>query len=179
MKKVNFRIALSVLMCAALLLPFIGCTVQPGEANDLSDNSQNKVRFEGINIFTEKTTGQIAEEINKASSEYASLVIELNNPYPEDIEKPSEEKDISAEEAEKALKEHREKVMAYYTKTNPEILNALDLSSFDFSFEIDCCAPFIYGKFDRAVTEEDIENIYTLSKSELILTVYVQSGKAD
>ncbi len=183
------------LFAAAFMLLAAGCSqgvnnsvapppVRVGEGIDSLSTRQvinkdvthlDKVHFEGIGAVIAEEASEVALQINSVENrENTELIIELNNPYDDFVFKP-DDNDITLEEAQKILKQQRSNVKSYYTQTNQEILDSLDLTAFDIEFRADAYAPYIFGDLHRDVTDDDINNIYELAKSEEISLIYVRA----
>ena len=173
MKKKAIRM-LSVMLAVIMLSSiFVGCSSTRTPTTDNVDVS-DKVRFEGIGKITTESSSEIATRINSNEIDKTIIMIEIDNPYNESVDRP-DDSDITLEEAQALLKKQRDNVKDYYSRTNEDIMNKLDLSNFDIEFRIDKYAPFVIGEFDRDLTSEDIENIYTLAESDEISVIYVKS----
>lgn len=175
MKKKVFRVLSIVLAVIILSSAFVGCSSTQKQTTDNVDVSE-KVRFEGIGRITSESSSEIATRINSNEIDNTILMIEVNNPYNESVDRP-DDSDITLEEAQALLKKQRDNVKNYYSRTNEDIMKKLDLSNFDIKFRIDKYAPFIIGEFDRDLTSEDIKSIYKLAESDEISVVYVKSEK--
>ena len=101
------------------------------------------------------------------------MIIELDNPYESSVERRS---DISLEEAQEILRQQRKSVKEYYSQTNAKILATLDISDLDISLKADDYAPYLFGKFNKEITEKDIESIYRMAQNEYILKIYVSGS---
>lgn len=174
MKKKAFRILPVVLAIIILSSVFVGCSSTRTLTSNNDVDVSEKVRFEGIGKITSETSSEIATRINSNEIDKTILMIEIDNPYNESVDRP-DDSDITLEEAQALLKKQRNNVKNFYSRTNEDIMKKLDLSNFDIEFRIDKYAPFIVGEFNRDLTSEDIENIYTLAESDEISVIYVKS----
>src|SRR5690554_1378287 len=81
------------------------------------EEEEEKLVFETSDsaIQAESASGEIADKLNDVS-DYVSVAVELDDWFDKTIEEP--DYPVSVEEAQKIVKEHREKVKAHYTKEN-------------------------------------------------------------
>ena len=143
MKKKAIRM-LSVMLAVIMLSSiFVGCSSTRTPTTDNVDVS-DKVRFEGIGKITTESSSEIATRINSNEIDKTIIMIEIDNPYNESVDRP-DDSDITLEEAQALLKKQRDNVKDYYSRTNEDIMNKLDLSNFDIEFRIDKYAPFVIG----------------------------------
>ena len=175
MKKKVFNVLCIVLVVGMLSSIFIGCSSVHQSQSNKDALASEKVHFEGIGTIISEESSDIAAQINSVESlENTQLVIELNNSYDEAVSRP-DDNDITLEEAQEILRQQRSNVKSYFTRTNQEILDSLDLSAFDIEFRADAYAPYIFGEYDREITAEDIDNIYELAESDEISVIYVRT----
>lgn len=129
MKKEFRRIAMClVLACVLLGGCFYGVKLL-NKSKKCEIYVSEKVRFEGIDVASNETTFEIAEKINAFSDGYARLIVKLDNAYDDEKERVVDE-NMSLDEYQALLKEHRQEVKEYYTRSNAELVAKLDWSSF-------------------------------------------------
>lgn len=133
------------------------------------------VKFEGIGDVSGENSTSIADKFNEEQN-YTKLIIELDNSFDDGLERPDDNA-ISMAESKALLREQRKKVKEYYTRTNNEILNSIDLSPLDVTYKADSYAPFIIAEFNSEISAEDIDYIYDLAEDEAISTIYVKSDE--
>ena len=173
MKKVIFNqfkqaLAWTIISIIVISLPTKTC-------NEIEKSNNNKkVHFEGIGDITSESYSEIADKINSNQLSKTTLMIELDNPYDKFVDRPDTD-DITLEEAQAVLKRQRNNVKEYYSKTNEEILQSLELNTFGIEFKVDVYAPYIFGEFDRRVTASDLEKIFNLAEKSEITNIYVKS----
>lgn len=139
--------------------------------NNENGGAANKVRFEGIDSASNESYSQIADAFNETGMKI-EIVIHLNNQFQGSTERPGS--DVSLEEAKSLLKQQRASVKEYYTRTNKEYLEELELEKLDIEYSIDEYAPFIFAEFNSEITEEDIAYIYKISRKDSITAIYVK-----
>lgn len=139
------------------------------------EEEEEKLVFEtpGCTISAESASGEIAEKVNEAG-EYVSVAIELDDEFDALIEEPDQ--NVSIEEAQRIVKEHRENVKAHYTKTNERLVRELGLGFLEAEVEISRYSNFVFLKYgNKALTDYHIEQFKSISKNERINKVYIRS----
>lgn len=159
-------------VCIFLCLVFL-FLYSSNENNENLNDSKDKVIFENVGVSANESISEIVKSINESESETITLIIELDNPYESSVERRS---DISLEEAQEILRQQRKSVKEYYSQTNAKILATLDISDLDISLKADDYAPYLFGKFNKEITEKDIESIYRMAQNEYILKIYVSGS---
>ena len=149
MKKLK-RVISSIVIGTLFVGIFSGCGFS---VKDESVDVRSKVHFEGIGEVTGLSKGEIVNEIN-SNEENARLIIRLDNMY--ESKAKTLNVSTSIEEAQDIIMEHRKAAKKYYTQTNAELLEELELNECDVSFVADSYAPFLLAEFEREITTDDI-----------------------
>ena len=147
------------------------------QSPSFDDNYISKVHFEGIGTITAESTVEIANKLNSNTSDKTIIMIELDNPYDQSVERP-DTNDLTLEEAQAILKKQRNNVKEYYSDSNSEIMKKLGLDKLGIEFTADKYAPFLIGETTRELTQKDIEFIYKLAKENSIVSIYVKNGSS-
>ena len=168
MKKLK-RVISSIVIGTLFVGIFSGCGFS---VKDESVDVRSKVHFEGIGEVTGLSKGEIVNEIN-SNEENARLIIRLDNMY--ESKAKTLNVSTSIEEAQDIIMEHRKAAKKYYTQTNAELLEELELNECDVSFVADSYAPFLLAEFEREITTDDIEQVYKWAEADIITDIYVKS----
>ena len=141
------------------------------------EEEEEKLVFETSDsaIQAESASGEIADKLNDVS-DYVSVAVELDDWFDEAIEEP--DYPVSVEEAQKIVKEHREKVKAHYTKENERIVRELGLGFLEAEVEISRYTNFVFLNYgDKALSDFHIDRFKTISRNNRVNKVYVRSGQ--
>lgn len=134
-------------------------------------NLLDKIHFENIDFDLE--TSKV--DIKSKDIENVSILIEVSNNYIDDNSRYNY-KDITIDEAKDFLKQHRNNVKEYFSKSNEEIFNEIDFYDLVDYFKIDNYAPYFYADIDRELTDKDIITLNKIALNENVLAIYVRGN---
>ena len=134
-------------------------------------NLSDKIHFENIDFDIE--TSKV--DIKSKDIENVSILIEVSNNYIDDNSRYNY-KDITIDEAKDFLKQHRNNVKEYFSKSNEEIFNEIDFYDLVDYFKIDNYAPYFYADIDRELTDKDIITLNKIALNENVLAIYVRGN---
>jgi subtilisin family serine protease len=134
-------------------------------------NLSDKIHFENIDFDIE--TSKV--DIKSKDIENVSILIEVSNNYIDDNSRYNY-KDITIDEAKDFLKQHRNNVKEYFSKSNEEIFNEIDFYDLVDYFKIDNYAPYFYADIDRELTDKDIITLNKIALNENVLAIYVHGN---
>lgn len=134
----------------------------------------SKVIYEDISIVNPNNYEEIADSLNEATNGVTEVIIELNNSYTEELNRPTDP-NISMAEVKEIIREQRANVKAYYKESNQRMADALELESYYDNYRIDSYAPFIFAEIEGSVEKSDVQNIDKLAQSNQISTIYIKS----
>lgn len=134
-------------------------------------NLSDKIHFENIDFDIE--TSKV--DIESKDIENVSILIEVSNNYIDDNSRYNY-KDITIDDAKDFLKQHRNNVKEYFSKSNEEIFNEIDFYDLVNYFKIDNYAPYFYADIDRELTDKDIITLNKIALNENVLAIYVHGN---
>lgn len=135
---------------------------------------KEKLVFEGLNeLNSNSSTEEIKKELVDNQKDI-SIVLELDNPYPFENEKPRRE--MTMQEAKRYLRNHRSQVKNYFESTNQQIVSEINLPN-EVDLYVSRYSPFVTIDMElETFLENDLEFLYELTENDNIITTYVSAN---
>lgn len=139
----------------------------------LTEEEANKINFERTygEILDKGDLISVTDKINMQGEKTETEVwIYLYIP-PFTGSTPPTDKDLTAEDAQDFLQQHRNAVKEHNTRACKEVLEEINFERYFKDYEMSLYTPIVWLKFDRPLTVFDVVKIYEIAKEKLVAGV--------
>lgn len=169
-KKVLCTILTGILLVSTLLF---GAACKGFIRISLTEEEANKINFERMygEILDKGDLISVTDKINMQGKKTKTEVwIYLYIP-PFTGSTPPTDKDLTAEDAQDFLKQHRKAVKEHNTRECKEVLEEINFERYFKDYEMSLYTPIVWLNFDRPLTVFDVVKIYEIAKEKLVAGV--------